>query len=32
MNNKEAVTVSCYVNVCQVREEVDNNLGQFALS
>ena len=26
MNNKHFVIVSCWVNVCKVREEVDNNL------
>ena len=32
INNKHRVTVSYRVNVCQVREEVDNDLGQFVLS
>ena len=32
MNNKQGVTVSYRVNVCKALEEVDNNLGQFALS
>ena len=32
MNNKQGVTVSFWVNVCKVREEVDNDLGQFVLS
>ena len=32
MNNKQFVIVSCGVNVCKVREEVDNDLGQFVLS
>ena len=32
MNNKQGVIVSCWVNVCKVREEVDNDLGQFGLS
>ena len=31
MNNKR-VTVSCGVIVCKVREELDNDLGQFVLS
>ena len=25
MNNKQGVTVSCWVNVCKVRKEVDND-------
>ena len=32
MSNKQCVTVSCGVNVCKVRGEVDNDLGQFVLS
>ena len=32
MNSKQRVTVSCWVDVCKVREEVDNDLGQFVLS
>ena len=32
MNNRQCVTVSCGVIVCKVREEVDNDLGQFVLS
>ena len=32
MNNKQGVIVSCSVNVCKVRGEVDNDLGQFVLS
>ena len=32
MNNKQGVTVSCLVNVYKVRQEVDNDLGQFVLS
>ena len=32
INNKHRVTVSYRVNVCKVREEVDNDLGQFVLS
>ena len=32
MNNKQGVIVSCWVNVCKVQEEVDNDLGQFVLS
>ena len=34
MNNKQGVTVSCWVNVCKAREEVSNDLGllKFVLS
>ena len=32
MNNKQRVTVSCWVNVCKVRDEVVNDLGEFGLS
>ena len=32
MNDKQCVTVSCQVSICKVREEVDNDLGQFVLS
>ena len=32
MNNKQGINVSYRVNVCKVREEVDNDLGQFLLS
>ena len=32
MNNKQGVIVSCWVNVCKVWEEVDNDLGQFVPS
>ena len=32
MNNKQCVTVSCRVIVFKVREEVENDLGQFVLS
>ena len=32
MNNKQGVTVSCLVNVCKVREGVDNDSEQFILS
>ena len=32
LNNKQGVTVSYWVNVCKVREEVDTDLGQFVLS
>ena len=32
MNNKQGVIVSHWVNICKVREEVDNDLGQFLLS
>ena len=33
MNDKQCVTVSCWVLiVCKIREEVDNDLGQFVLS
>ena len=31
MNNKHGVTVSCWVNVCKVREGVDNDSIQFVL-
>ena len=30
MNNKQCAIVSSWVIVCKVREEVDNDLGQFA--
>ena len=32
MNNEQGVTVSCRVNDCKAREEVDNDSGQFVLS
>ena len=32
MNNKQCVSVSFSVVICKVREEVDNDLGQFVLS
>ena len=32
LQDEQGVTVSCWVIVCKVREEVDNDLGQFVLS
>ena len=31
MNNEQCVTVPCSIIICKVREELDNDSGQFVL-